>query len=42
MISLRLIRDDPDGVKAAIARKGEAPDAVDRILASDLRRRIRE
>jgi seryl-tRNA synthetase len=39
MISLRLIRDDPDGVKAAIARKGEAPDAVDRILASDLRRR---
>jgi seryl-tRNA synthetase len=39
MISLRLIRDDPDGVKAAIARKGEAPDAVDRILAADTRRR---
>jgi seryl-tRNA synthetase len=39
MISLRLIRDDPDGVKAAIARKGEAPDAVDRILAADRRRR---
>jgi seryl-tRNA synthetase len=39
MISLRLIRDDPDAVKAAIARKGEPPDAVDRILAADGRRR---
>ncbi|HET6820937.1 MAG TPA: serine--tRNA ligase [Candidatus Limnocylindria bacterium] len=39
MISLRLIRDDPDAVKAAIARKGEPPDAVDRILVADARRR---
>ena len=39
MISLRLIREDPDAVKAAIARKGELPDAVDRIVASDARRR---
>ena len=39
MISVRLIRDDPDAVKAAIARKGEPPDAVDRILAADARRR---
>ena len=39
MISLQLIRDDPDAVKRAIARKGEAPDAVDRLLAADARRR---
>jgi seryl-tRNA synthetase len=39
MISLRLIRDDPDAVKAAIARKGEPPEPVDRILAADGRRR---
>jgi seryl-tRNA synthetase len=39
MISLRLIRDDSEAVKAAIARKGEPPDAVDRILAADARRR---
>ncbi|HEX6655451.1 MAG TPA: serine--tRNA ligase [Candidatus Limnocylindria bacterium] len=39
MISLRVIRDDPEAVKAAIARKGEPPAAVDRILASDERRR---
>ena len=39
MISLRLIREDPDAVKAAIARKSEPPDAVDRILMADGRRR---
>jgi len=39
MISIQLIRDDPDGVKRAIARKGEATDAVDRLLAADARRR---
>jgi seryl-tRNA synthetase len=39
MISVRLIREEPDRVKAAIARKGEPPDAVDRILAADARRR---
>jgi seryl-tRNA synthetase len=39
MISLQRIRDDPEVVKAAVARKGEPTDAVDRILAADLRRR---
>jgi seryl-tRNA synthetase len=39
MISLQLIRDDPDAVKRAIARKGEATEAVDRLLATDARRR---
>jgi seryl-tRNA synthetase len=39
MIGLQLIRDDPEGVKQAIARKGEGPEAVDRILQLDTRRR---
>jgi seryl-tRNA synthetase len=39
MISIQLIRDDPDAVRRAIARKGEPPDAVDRLLANDSRRR---
>ncbi|HTI29412.1 MAG TPA: serine--tRNA ligase [Methylomirabilota bacterium] len=39
MISLQLIRDDPDAVKRAIARKGEATDVVDRLAATDVRRR---
>jgi len=39
MISLQAIRDDPDAVKRAIARKGDAGDAVDRVLAADARRR---
>jgi seryl-tRNA synthetase len=39
MISIQLIRDDPEAVKRAIARKGEGPDAVDRLLAADIRRR---
>ncbi len=39
MIGVQVIRDDPDGVKRAIARKGEPPDAVDRVLAADARRR---
>jgi seryl-tRNA synthetase len=39
MISLQLIRDDPAAVKAAVARKGEPTDPVDRILAADARRR---
>jgi len=39
MIPLQLIRDDPDAVKQAIARKGEPPDAVDRLLTNDARRR---
>jgi seryl-tRNA synthetase len=39
MISLQLLRDDPEAVKRAIARKGEATEAVDRLLAADARRR---
>ena len=39
MISLQLIRDDPDAVKRAVARKGEATDVVDRLAATDARRR---
>jgi seryl-tRNA synthetase len=42
MIGLQLIRDDPETVKAAIARKGEPTDAVDRLLAADERRRAVE
>ena len=42
MIGLQLIRDDPDAVKAAIARKGEPTDAVDRLLEADARRRALE
>jgi len=39
MISLQVLRDDPDAVKGAIARKGEATEAVDRLVAADARRR---
>ena len=39
MISLQLIRDDPEALKRAIARKGEPTEAVDRLLAADARRR---
>ena len=39
MISLQLIRDDPDAVKRAIARKGEPTEAVDRLITADARRR---
>lgn len=39
MISVQLIRDDLDAVKAAVARKGEPTEPVDRILAADGRRR---
>ncbi len=39
MISLQSIRDDAEGVKAAVARKGEPTDPIDRILAADARRR---
>ncbi len=42
MIGLQLIRDDPDAVKRAVARKGggaEPVEAVDRIVAGDARRR---
>ena len=39
MISLQLIRDDPEGVKAAVARKGEPTEPIDRVRAADERRR---
>jgi len=39
VISIQLIRDDPDGVKRAIARKGEGPEVIDRLLEADSRRR---
>jgi len=39
MISLQLIRDDPEGVKRAVARKGEPTEPIDRLLAADARRR---
>ena len=39
MISLQLIRDDPEGVKAAVARKGEPTEPVERVREADARRR---
>jgi seryl-tRNA synthetase len=39
MISLQLIRDDPDAVKHAVARKGEPTEPIDWLLAADSRRR---
>ncbi len=42
MIGLQLIRDDPEGVRAAVARKGEPTDPIDRILEADARRRALE
>ncbi len=42
MISLQLIREDLDGVKRAVARKGEPTEPVDRLFAADARRRALE
>jgi seryl-tRNA synthetase len=42
VISLQRLRDDPDGVKRGIARKGEPTEPVDRILEADARRRTLE
>ena len=42
MISLQLIRDDPDGVRRAVARKGEPTEPIDRLLEADARRRALE
>jgi seryl-tRNA synthetase len=39
VIGIGAIRDDAEAVRRGVARKGEAPDAVDRILAVDIRRR---
>jgi seryl-tRNA synthetase len=40
MIGIALIRDNPEEVKAAVARKGEPTDPIDRILEADGRRRV--
>ena len=42
MIGLQRIREDPDGVRQGVARKGEPTDPIDRILAADERRRAAE
>jgi seryl-tRNA synthetase len=42
MIGLQRIREDPDGVRAAVARKGEPTEPIGRILAADERRRTLE
>jgi seryl-tRNA synthetase len=42
MIGVHLIREDPDGVRRAVARKGEPTEPIDRILAADERRRALE
>ncbi|HEX6140687.1 MAG TPA: serine--tRNA ligase [Candidatus Limnocylindria bacterium] len=42
MIGLHRIRDDAEGVKRAVARKGEPTEPIDRILAADERRRAVE
>jgi seryl-tRNA synthetase len=40
VLDLKLIREDPDGVRAALARRGEgAADGLDRVIALDVRRR---
>jgi len=39
VISLQLIRDNPDAVKRAVARKGESTEPIDRLLAADAHRR---
>src|SRR5437870_13409987 len=42
MIGMALIRDDPEAVKRAIARKGEPTEPVDRVHDADARRRAIE
>jgi seryl-tRNA synthetase len=42
MIGIALIREDPEAVKRAVARKGEATEAVDRVREADARRRAIE
>ena len=39
MIDLKLLRDDPDRVRASQRARGEDPDLVDAALAADERRR---
>jgi seryl-tRNA synthetase len=39
VIDLRILRDDPDRVRAAQTKRGAAPELVDRLLDADRRRR---
>jgi seryl-tRNA synthetase len=39
MIDIRLLREDPDGVKAALARRGVEPGQVERVMALDAEHR---
>ena len=39
MIDIKLVRDDPDRVRASQLARGEYPEIVDAILAADERRR---
>ena len=39
MIDIRALREDPDGVKAALARRGVEPAEVDAVLAADVEHR---
>ena len=39
MIDIRLLREDPDGVKAALARRGVEAAEVDAVLAADVEHR---
>ncbi len=42
MIDIRLLRDDPDGVKAALARRGVESAEVDAVLAADVAHRAHQ
>jgi seryl-tRNA synthetase len=42
MIDIRTLRDDPDGVKAALARRGVEPSEVDAVLEADVLARSRQ
>jgi seryl-tRNA synthetase len=42
VISLQLIRDDPEAVRKAVGRKGEPTEPIDRLLAADVQRRTLE
>ena len=39
MIDIRALREDPDGVKAALARRGVEPSEVDAVIAADVAHR---
>ena len=38
MIDIRVLREDPDGVKAALARRGVQADEVDAVIEADVAR----